>query len=63
MIGDEADILGQIRALICMIPANNEDDLSYSECTDDLNRLCADIANAAEDTGIALAELCLLYTS
>ena len=28
---DEADILGQIRALICMIPANNEDDLSYSE--------------------------------
>ena len=57
VIGDEADILGQIRALICMIPANNEDDLSYSECTDDLNRLCADIANAAEDTGIALAEL------
>ncbi len=56
-IGEEADILGQIRALICMIPANNEDDLSYSECTDDLNRLCADIANAAEDTGIALAEL------
>lgn len=56
-IGEEADILGQIRALICMIPANNEDDLSYSECTDDLNRLCADIANAAEDTGIVLAEL------
>ena len=56
-IGEEADILGQIRALICMIPANNEVDLSYSECTDDLNRLCADIANAAEDTGIALAEL------
>lgn len=53
--GEEADILGQIRVLIGMIPANNEDDMSYSECMDDLNRVCADIANAAEDTGIALA--------
>ena len=56
-IGEEADILGQIRVLISMIPANNEDDSSYSECTDDLNRVCADIANAAEDTGIALATI------
>lgn len=56
-IGDEADILGQIRVLISMIPANNEDDLSYSECLDDLNRVCTDIVNAAEDTGIALAAI------
>lgn len=56
-IGEEADILGQIRVLISMIPANNEDDSSYSECTDDLNRVCADIANAAEDTGIALTTI------
>lgn len=56
-IGEEAEILGQIRSLICMIPANNEDDLSYEECTDDLNRVCADIANAAEDTSIVLATL------
>ena len=27
------------------------------ECTDDLNRACADIANASEDTSIALAML------
>lgn len=56
-IGEEAEILGQIRTLACMIPANNEDDLSYTECTDDLNRACADIANASEDTGIALAAI------
>ena len=56
-IGTEAEVLRQIRALISMIPANNEDDLSYEECTDDLNRVCADLANAAEDTGIALATI------
>ena len=56
-IGTEAEILGQIRTLISMIPANNEDDASYEECTDDLNRVCADLANAAEDTGIALATI------
>ncbi|MCU6746615.1 MULTISPECIES: acyl-CoA carboxylase subunit beta [Lachnospiraceae] len=56
-IGTEEEILGQIRSLICMIPANYEDDLSYVECTDDLNRVCAEIANAAEDTSIALAML------
>ena len=52
-IGAEAEILGQIRDL----PANNEDDMSYEECTDDLNRICADIANASEDTAIALAQI------
>ena len=56
-LGAEAEILGQIRDLVCMLPANNEDDMSYEECTDDLNRICADIANASEDTAIALAQI------
>lgn len=56
-IGTEEEVLEQIRTLICMIPANNEDDLSYDECLDDLNRVCADLENAAEDTGIALATI------
>ena len=56
-IGTEEEVLGQIRTLIGMIPANNEDDNSYEECMDDLNRVCADIANASEDTGIALAQI------
>lgn len=56
-IGTEEEILAQIRTLIGMIPANNEDDGSYEDCMDDLNRACADIANASEDTGIALAQI------
>lgn len=56
-IGTEEEILSQIRSLVTLLPANNEDDLSYAECTDDLNRVCADIANAAEDTAVALAQI------
>lgn len=56
-IGTEEEVLSQIRTLICMIPANNEDDNSYDECLDDLNRVCADLENASEDTGIALATI------
>ena len=43
MIGSESDILAQIRRLVTWLPANNEDDASYEECTDDLNRVCADL--------------------
>lgn len=56
-VGSETEILGQIRTLVTLLPANNEDDLSYEECTDDLNRVCPDLANAAEDTAIALAQI------
>lgn len=56
-IGTETEILGQIRSLVCMIPANYEDDLSYEECTDDLNRLCEGIADAAEDAAVALSRI------
>ncbi len=56
-IGTEEEILGQIRSLVCMIPANYEDDLSYEECTDDLNRVCTDIAAAAEDAAVALSRI------
>lgn len=34
----EEEVLGQIRQLISVLPANNETDLSYSDCEDDLNR-------------------------
>ena len=56
-IGSEEEILESIRSLVCMLPCNNEEDASYDECTDDLNRLCADIENATEDTAIALASI------
>lgn len=43
MVGSESDILAQIRRLITWLPANNEDDASYDECMDDLNRSCAEL--------------------
>ncbi len=55
--GTEEEILEQIRRLICMIPANNEDDMSYEECEDDLNRVCKDLENAAGDTSILLSQI------
>lgn len=55
--GTEEEILAEIRALVCMLPANNEEDASYSECTDDLNRVCEDLENAAEDAAIALSAI------
>ncbi len=51
----EDEILEEIRALVCMLPANNEDDASYDECFDDLNRLCEGIELGAEDA-VLLAE-------
>lgn len=56
-VGSEADILGQIRTLVTLLPSNNEDNDSYQECTDDLNRVCQDLANCAGDTSIALSQI------
>ena len=56
-IGTEDEILTDIRTLVCMLPGNNEENASYDECTDSLNRLCDGIENAAEDTAIALSHL------
>lgn len=55
--GSETDILSGIRQLVSILPANNEDDMSYDECTDDLNRVCAELANCVEDTAIALEQI------
>ena len=55
--GDEASILAQIRELVSMLPSNNEDDMAFEECTDDLNRACAEIAGCVGDTSIALSQI------
>lgn len=57
VVADEAAILTQIRQLVDMLPANNEDDLSYEECTDDLNRACEDLAACVGDTAAALSRI------
>ena len=55
VVADEADILAQIRQLVSMLPANNEDEAFEEECADDLNRACAELANCTGDTSIALS--------
>ncbi|MDE6420989.1 MAG: carboxyl transferase [Lachnospiraceae bacterium] len=56
-LGSEADMLARIRELVTMLPASNEADFSFTECTDDLNRNCADLENCAGDTAIALSQI------
>ncbi|MCI5649297.1 MAG: carboxyl transferase [Fusicatenibacter sp.] len=55
-IGSESEILGQIRVLVSLLPSNNEDE-AYTECEDDLNRACPDLANCAGDTSILLSQI------
>ncbi|MBQ4536365.1 MAG: carboxyl transferase [Lachnospiraceae bacterium] len=57
VVADEDTILAQMRELVSFLPANNEDDASYEDCTDDLNRVNPEIANCVGDTSIALSIL------
>lgn len=57
VVADEAEIFAKIRELVSLLPANNMDDASDTECTDDLNRVCADLANCVGDTSIALSNI------
>lgn len=54
-LGTESEILDAIRNLVCMIPANNEDNDAFTECEDDLNRLCEGIENGAADAAYVLS--------
>lgn len=56
-IGSEAEIIGQIRQLVSILPGNNKDGAPCSENGDDLNRLTPAISGAYEDAGILLTQL------
>ena len=56
-MGSEEEILGQMRTLISMLPSNFEDNSSYIECADDLNRVCPELENCVGDTSIALSQI------
>ena len=56
-VGTEEEILGKIRELAALLPSNFEDTDCYEECTDDLNRVCEDLADCAGDTAIALSRI------
>ena len=55
--GTEEEIIAKIRELVSLLPSNNEDDDSYAECSDDLNRTAEDIASCTEDTSLALSRI------
>lgn len=57
VVAEEAELLAKIRELVSFLPSNNEDDMAYEECTDDLNRVCSDLANCAGDTAVALSRI------
>lgn len=45
---DDAAVLGQIRALVDILPSNNEDEAT-TECTDDLNRIIPNLDGLAKN--------------
>ena len=53
--GTEEELIQKIRTLITFLPINNEDDQSYGECFDDLNRICENIDGIYEDSAAALS--------
>ena len=54
MAGTDENVAGFVRTLISILPSNNEEDGAYSECYDNLNRMCEGIAGCYEDTLNAL---------
>lgn len=57
VVADEDTIFEKIRQLVSMLPANNEDELVYEDCEDDLNRVSESLANCAGDTALALSDI------
>ncbi len=55
VVASEAEIYGEIRSLVAMLPSNNDEFGAEADCSDDLNRAVADIAGCTGDTAIALS--------
>ena len=55
--GSEGEVLSEIRRLVSMLPANNEDDMAYGECGDDLNRAIPDLAACSLDPILMLQRI------
>ncbi len=53
--GTQEEILGQIRCLVSLLPANNEDDMSYRDPADDPNRLTPNLEACAADPALMCA--------
>jgi len=53
----ESDVISKIRDLITILPSNNEDDASFDECADDLNRLLPAMTSEVNDSRKALIDI------
>ncbi len=53
----ETDVLDKVRELVSILPSNNEDDASFDECTDDLNRVLPEFETELNDTVKALTDI------
>lgn len=56
VVAEEGEIYAKIRELIGFLPANCDDE-AVADCTDDLNRASAELANCVGDTSIALSQI------
>lgn len=56
VVGTEDTVLAQIRDLIGFLPGNCDEE-ALTECTDDLNRVCADLMECAGDSSVALSRI------
>ncbi|MCR5715850.1 MAG: carboxyl transferase [Lachnospiraceae bacterium] len=56
VVADEATIFAQIRELVSFLPGNCDEE-AVADCTDDLNRVCADLAQCAADPAISLSRI------
>ena len=53
----EEDIYAQVRQLVTILPCNNEDNDSFEECTDDLNRESVAFTGVIKDPRVALVDM------
>lgn len=56
-VGSEDEIIARIRALVAMLPVNNEGDIYTSDCLDDLNRTCESMEGMKGDPRYLLGEI------
>ncbi|MDR1017923.1 MAG: carboxyl transferase [Lachnospiraceae bacterium] len=56
-VGTKDEIVAEVRKLISLLPSNNEDNDSYDECTDSLNRLNVDAKGSYGDVRLLIADI------
>ena len=57
VVADEATMIEKIRDLVIMLPDNNDGEIEFEECADDLNRACASLEASIADPAIALTQI------